>query len=153
MKRSKCRCFLAEIRSTSVKFWCTTFDSSTRSCGILTLLLQFLGAENSKGVLNMTKQLLVIGLLLVFAAPVGAQELQLGSPGKPLAGTNNQVWESTCPEATRPISGSCSVIGASNSPETLHAFGPITTPNAWSCAWNSSVSASVQAWCAKIGNQ
>ncbi|UVF22840.1 hypothetical protein HPT29_028480 (plasmid) [Microvirga terrae] len=71
-----------------------------------------------------------------------------GSAGSVRPGTDSTVWESTCPEHTKVISGTCiSQSGA----VPLQNIGPNTAANRWECAWSGNVpKADVLALCLKI---
>lgn len=102
----------------------------------------------------MSKYFLATALSLCFVASASAQQLLLGQPGQPINESNKHVWTSVCPAGMRAVSGFCNLIEPDRSGgEALHSFGEMMLPDGshvWQCTWNNSVSAAVQAWCAKI---
>jgi hypothetical protein len=60
---------------------------------------------------------------------------------------SSTVWESTCPEGTKVISGTCI---SQSGPFSLQNIGPNEAANRWECVWAGSVpKADVQAICLK----
>jgi hypothetical protein len=75
-----------------------------------------------------------------------------GEEGKPRPGSNNTVWESSCPPKTVPISGTCVVDAGQKNVPALQNVGPNIAQgiNRWECAWQGAVEkASVRAVCVR----
>lgn len=70
-----------------------------------------------------------------------------GGPREARPGTNQTVWQSTCPPNSRVLSGICRVLDEGNVPP-LQNVGADLSSNRWECVWRGSVQkAFVQAFC------
>ena len=86
-------------------------------------------------------------VLVAITFPALASDYTFGPQGSPRYGSNDTVWDASCPEGTTVISGTC-ISNAGAIP--LQSVGPEPGKNRWSCAWTQPMTAaSVQALCAK----